>query len=438
MLNNTVVYELSVRNHSKEGTLAKVTEDLERLKALGVDIVYLMPIHPISKLGRKGEDGSLYAIQDYRRIREDMGDIHSLSQLIEKAHGLGMKIVMDVVFNHTGRDSVLLKEHPEWFRRDENGNPSRKFQDWSDIYDLDYSWTGLWDYLIDVLRFWAELGVDGFRCDVASMIPLEFWITARYKLNATHDLIWIAESAPPAFLKQLRKEGYVAHSDIELYRAFDITYDYDGREYLERYWRGQGELKEYLQHIHLQEVLAPATAIKLRFLENHDLPRMAEIVTSPTALRNWTAFFLLLPGASMIYAGQEIKATKQSSLFEKDLIPWENGDRAFEDYLRTIIATAKKIKQACQQFEISEISRGVVHICWSGETDTYSAILNLEDRFGSVTLPEPLEGYELLSNSPVLINRSYNLPKEPLILKRGSCRSDMFVRSWISAGQVAV
>lgn len=419
-LAGAAIYEISVRNHSREGTLTKVTEDLARIRSLGVDIVYLLPIQPISKVGRKGKDGSLYAIADYRAVRPELGDKNDLQRLIDRAHQLGMKVVMDVVYNHTGRDSVLLQTHPEWFLHDSDGNLSLKFDDWSDIYDLDFSRRELWDELIDTLNEWASLGLDGFRCDVASMVPLEFWLAARAALNRERDLIWIAESIYPSFVQLLRNRGFVAHSDPELYQAFDITYDYDGRECLERYWRGQGDLSEYLRYLYLQETLLPANAIKMRFLENHDQPRAAQTISSPSSLRNWTAFYMLLPGVAMVYAGQEARVTAQSPLFDQEPIPWETADPDFTAFFTKTLALAKEVKRSSARFTVAECTRGVVRLRWTGGAESYTAILNLEDRHGEVELTEPIAGHDLLTGAPVSLERLYSIGKEPLIIREGS------------------
>jgi glycosidase len=424
-LAGAVIYELPVRNYSQEGTLAKVTEDLARIRGLGVDILYLMPIHPISKVGRKGNDGSLYAIADYRAVRPELGDKNDLKHLIDRAHELGMRVVMDVVYNHTGRDSVLLRTHPEWFLHDSDGNPTLKFEDWWDIYDLDFSKRELWDELIDTLHQWVGLGADGFRCDVAAMVPLEFWLAARRSFDGDKDLVWIAESVYPGFIALLRSRGFVAHSDTELYPAFDITYDFDGRECLERYWRGQADLSEYLHYLYVQANLYPRQAIKMRFLENHDFPRIAQTITSPSSLRNWTAFYMLLPGASMVSAGQEAAVSTQASLFDQEPIPWSTGDPDFTRFFSKALAVAKEIKRGSTGFAADELAKGLARITWSGGAGSYAAILNLEDRHGEIELAEPIVGQELLTDKPVSIERRYAIQKEPLIIREADAHSPL-------------
>jgi cyclomaltodextrinase len=411
------VYEVAARNYGEKGTLREVADDLERIRGLGVDILYLQPIYPISVVGRKGRDGSLYAIADYRAIRPELGDEADLRRLFEKAHSFGMRVLMDIVFNHAGCDSVLLRDHPEWFLHDASGQPARRFDDWTDIYDLDFSQPGLRAELIHTLHQWVDMGADGFRCDVASMIPLDFWVSARASFEG-RELIWIAETFSPPYIRALRSRGFTAHSVAEMYPAFDLTYDFDGYERLESYWRGEIELAECLRHVVAQATSNPAGALKLRFLENHDLPRIASVITSPSGLRNWTLFNMLLPGAAMISAGQEAAVTIQASLFDQEHVPWASGDQAFERFIAAAAALAKQVKAASSEFEVGELTRGVVRLAWSGGDASYLAILNLEDRAGEIELPESIRGQELLTGKPVSIGPRYQIEKEPLLVRR--------------------
>jgi len=415
-LKSAVLYELCIRNHTEEGTIRKASEDLNRLKQLGVDIIYLMPVHPVSCTNRKGSEGSPYAISDYRAVHPDFGTEEDLGDFFGKAHSLGLKVIMDVVYNHMGRDSVLLKEHPEWFLRDAEGNPTLKFTDWSDVYDLDYSVPDLWDYLIGSLDKWASLGADEFRCDVAPMVPLEFWKTARRTLHAKFDLIWLAESVQPGFIKYLRDRGYHGHSDAELHRAFDLTYDYDGRACLERYWGGRGSLAEYIRYIDIQENMYPADAVKMRFLENHDQVRISDIITNAVSRKNWYVFTMLLPGAFLVWDGEESGLTKNVPLFEKEKIKWEEGDESFKPFFAQMLGLSKRIKRTCRQFSMEEIGTGIVRLEWSGDGKSYTAIVNLEDKYGDIPVPGTIRGRELLSGSDVRIDHTLRISKEPLLI----------------------
>ena len=163
-LMHKLIYSVFVRNHTPEGTFRALEGDLDRLRALGTDIVWLMPIHPIGEEGRKGTLGSPYAIRDYRGINPEYGTMEDFRHLVDAIHDRGMKCIIDVVYNHTSPDSVLAAGHPEFFLRDEMGRPTRRVAEWSDIVDLDYRNLDLWKYQIETLKIWAEI-VDGFRCD---------------------------------------------------------------------------------------------------------------------------------------------------------------------------------------------------------------------------------------------------------------------------------
>ena len=415
-LGSSIVYEMAVRNYGLNGTLNEVTDDLERVRKLGVDVIYLQPIQPLGVLNGKGRDGSLYAIADYRAVRPELGTEADLRRLFERAHALGMRVVLDVVYNHAACDSVLLRDHPEFFVRDAAGRPSRAFEDWSDIYDLDFGQPGLRAWLIETLHHWADMGADGFRCDVAPMVSLDFWVEARGSFG-DREMVWIAETFPPSYLRFLRKAGHVAHSNAEMYAAFDLTYDYDGYECLQSYWRGTIELGEYLRYVQDQALMNPVGALKLRFLENHDIPRIASVITSPGGLRNWTLLNLTLPGATMLEAGQEAGITFQASLFDREPIPWASRDAEFERFFHKAVALAKKIKAACSDYEAVEIASGLVRVTWAGEDERYVAILNLEDRFGEIDLPESIKGQELLTGKPIELAGRYQISKDPLLVR---------------------
>ena len=191
-LRSQVIYSVFVRNHTPEGTFRAVIPDLPRIRALGTDIVWLLPIHPIGEKARKGTLGSPYANRDYRSVNPEYGTREDFLALADAVHAQGMKLMIDVVYNHTSPDSVLWETHPEFFYKKPDGQPGNHVGDWTDIIDLDYSVPALWDYQIETLKSWARI-VDGFRCDVASFVPVEFWLRARREIAAFKpDFLWLA------------------------------------------------------------------------------------------------------------------------------------------------------------------------------------------------------------------------------------------------------
>lgn len=319
-LRSQVIYSVYVRNYSEEGTFAAVERDLDRIQSLGVDILWFLPIYPIGKAKRKGTLGSPYAIADYRRVNPELGTMEDFQHLVEEIHKRGMKCMLDIVYNHTSPDSYLAEHHPEYFYRTPEGTMGNRVGDWGDVVDLDYGSRELWDYQIDTLKMWAEL-VDGFRCDVAPLVPLAFWQKAREEVSRVNpDCIWLSESVEPEFIVELRGRGMTALSDSEIFQAFDLCYDYDIHKFFRAYLRGEVSLGRYAEAVNMQESLYPANYVKLRYLENHDQDRAQEIISSSEALINWTAFMYFQKGTALLYAGQENRNQKRPDLFEKDVI----------------------------------------------------------------------------------------------------------------------
>ncbi len=325
-LQNDVIYSIYVRNHTIEGTFTSIIPDLDRIKALGTDIIWFMPIHPIGVKGKKGSLGCPYANRDYRTVNPEYGTMDDFKNLVDEIHARGMKCMIDVVYNHTSPDSVLSEEHPEFFYRKADGNFGNKIGDWTDVIDLDYSNKELWDYQIESLVMWAKI-VDGFRCDVASFVPVEFWEQAREAVsNVNPDCIWLAESVHCSFSVFARKSGIYSARDFDLYKAFDMEYEYDIREVFDEYLKGNASLSGYTTMLNFQESAYPENYNKLRFLENHDQPRICSFIRNESDLVNYTAMLYFLKGTTLLYAGQEYENDHLPSLFDKDLIDFNTGN----------------------------------------------------------------------------------------------------------------
>ena len=324
-LQNQIIYSIYVRNHTPEGTFRAVIGDLDRIRALGTDIIWLMPIHPIGVQGKKGTLGCPYANRDYRSVNPEYGTMEDFQELVRQIHARGMKCMIDVVYNHTSPDSVLYAEHPEYFYHNKEGKPGNKVGDWADVIDLDYTNRELWQYLTDTLVMWAKL-VDGFRCDVASFVPLEFWQQARRAVATVNpDCIWLAETVHQSYGCMARRMGIYSALDFDEFSAFDLEYEYDVREAFDKYLQGRIVLSHYLDMLNFQEAMYPANYNKLRFLENHDQPRICSFVHDEQALVNYTAYLYFLKGTTLLYGGQEFENTHTPSLFEKEPFERETG-----------------------------------------------------------------------------------------------------------------
>ena len=356
---NQVMYSVYVRNHTPEGTFQALRADLKRIRSLGVDIVWLMPIHPIGTKARKGILGSPYAISDYRAVNPEYGTIEDFKALVTDIHSLGMKCIIDVVYNHTSPDSWLVDNHPEWFYHKPDGSFGNHVGDWSDIVDLDYTNTELWEYQIETLKMWAEI-VDGFRCDVAPLVPLAFWQKAREEVEKVHPgCFWLSESIEPEFLSYLRGQGLVAHSDSEIFQAFDAAYDYDIFGIFRGYLEGKLPLSAYAEAVTRQESTFPENYVKLRYLENHDTARAAQMIPDDTALLNWTAFLYFQKGMTLIYGGQEVGTVHRPDLFNKNDILWNDG-QDLTDLLRRLAELKKEPLLSDSQYRVTALPRDIL------------------------------------------------------------------------------
>lgn len=356
---NQLLYCVFVRNYSQEGTFEALRADLPRIKDLGTDIIWLMPIHPLGEKARKGSLGSPYAIRDYRGINPEFGNLEDFQNLVEDVHNHGMKCIIDVVYNHTSPDSWLAENHPEWFYHKPDGSFGNHVGDWTDIIDLDYTNPDLWDYQIETLKMWAKY-VDGFRCDVAPLVPLAFWLKAREEVEKIRPgCMWLAESVEPEFIRMIRAAGLTAHSDSELYQAFDVCYDYDILAEYQGVFTGAVSLRTYAEAVTRQEAIYPGNYVKLRCLENHDRARAAHLMPDDRILRNWTAFNYFQKGITMLYAGQEVCAPHTPSLFNKDTIQWNTG-KDLTPLMRRLAEIKRDPVFADSSYEVKALPREIL------------------------------------------------------------------------------
>jgi len=416
---NLVLYEIYVRNHGPNGTLADVEADLPRIKDLGVDVIWFMPIHPIGKEKKKGSLGCPYSIQDYRGINPAYGTEADFARLVERAHGLGLKVMIDVVYNHTAHDSVLVREHPEWFHQDEHGVPFTTVPDWSDVIDLNHPHPELTTYLVETLQLWVGRGVDGFRCDVASLLPEDFWHTARHKVaEVKPGVIWLAESVHASFVAYRRSIGLPTLSDSEVYRAFDLTYDYDIWPLWQAAVRGQVPASRYLEMLRFQDGIYPGNYVKMRCVENHDQPRIMRLAPSRNQALAWTAFQGFNQGALLYYAGQESAAQHTPSLFDVDKVVW--GNYELTPFLTTLARLKKDPAQIHGQFVLLS-GDPAIQAAWVHPGAGLYAIFNVTGVAGSVSVQLPDGVYtDLLRGTAVTVrNERTTLPEVAVILRYG-------------------
>ncbi len=313
---DAVIYELNVRQFSPEGTFAAVRAQLPRLRALGVDILWLMPIYPIGVERRKGTLGSYYAVRDYCGVNPEFGTFDEFRQLVEAVHGLGMRVILDWVPNHTSRDAVWVEAHPEWYKRDPETGEIATPYDWTDTAQLDYDNPAMRRGMVEAMLFWLrETAIDGFRVDMAMLEPIGFWDVCVPELEAfmearSRGLFMLAEAEGPEFHRV----------------AFDATYSWEVHHLMvdvaqNKVLAPAAALRERL----LREGEAyPTDALRMRFTSNHDENSWngSEFVRFGAAVRQMAALTYLLPGMPLIYNGQEAGSDRQLAFFDKDRIDW--------------------------------------------------------------------------------------------------------------------
>ena len=419
-LRNQVMYQVFVRNFSEEGTFAAVQGRLDEIKALGTDIIWFMPIHPIGKQMRKGTLGSPYAISDYRAVNPEFGSLSDFKSLVGAIHGKGMKCIIDVVYNHTSPDSVLSAEHPEWFYHRPDGSFGNRVGDWTDIIDLDYNNKDLWDYQIETLKYWAGI-VDGFRCDVAPLIPLEFWLRARQEVEEVREgCIWLSESVEPDFITYMRSRGMTALSDSEIFQAFDMAYDYDTYGAMKAYLDGSGSLAAYAEAVNRQEYTFPDNYVKLRFLENHDQTRARFLIPDAEQLKSWTAFLFFQKGMTLVYNGQERGVSHLPSLFDRDTVQWNAAESMdLTRYIARLAALKKDTIFADSTYRVTAPTEDVLVAVREHEDKKMLGVFPLKDKSGLVRVDFSDGVYEnLISGEAVEVFRGMlSSNGKPVILR---------------------
>lgn len=342
---NAVIYEVNLRQYTENSSVTSFTEQLPRLKELGVDILWMMPIHPISKKDRKGELGSYYSVADYKAFNPEFGTIDEFKEMVKKAHQMGMKVILDWVPNHTGRDNNWVTEHPEYYKKDSVGNMIGIY-DWTDVYVLDYSNPETRKAMIDAMKFWlTDVDVDGFRCDVAGEVPTDFWDEARPQLEqAKPEIFMLAEDSD--------------HAKKLMVNAFDMGYNWPMKDLFSAiaatsgqytFKEKDGSIKQFPEKhaidinnlVAEQETLFPTDSYLMNMITNHDLNSWEG--TEFERLGNLTKAFAVLsytlPGMPMLYTGQETGLNRPLEFFKKDTPPtWEprNDWFAFYQTLNTL------------------------------------------------------------------------------------------------------
>lgn len=324
------IYEVNIRQFTPEGTINAFAKHMPRLKEMGVDILWLMPIFPISEKERKGSMGSYYAVADYRAVNPEFGTMDDLKNLVNKAHEMGMHVILDWVANHTGWDNVIMEDHKDWYSQNAKGEIIiPEGTDWTDTADLNYDNNDMREYMIGSLKYWIEnADVDGFRCDVAGKVPTDFWEKARKDLDALKPVFMLAEDG--------------GHELLE--NAFDMGYGWDFHHLMNDVAKGEKNANDMEAFLAKIDTVFPADSYLMNFITNHDenswngtvKERMGDAGNALAVLT------FTMPGMPLIYSGQEAGMDKRLAFFEKDEIDWSNMELA--SFYKKLIALKKNNK----------------------------------------------------------------------------------------------
>jgi alpha-amylase len=326
---NTDVYEVNLRQYSTEGTINAFKKELPRLKDMGVSTLWFMPLTPISEKNRKGSLGSQYACSDYTSVSAEYGTLEDFKMFVSTAHEMGFKVIIDWVANHTGWDHVWTIEHPDYYKMDEATNDFKKASGMDDIIELDYNNTSMRKAMIDAMQFWVdECDIDGFRCDLAFWVQLDFWVEARTALEKIKVLFWLAESDP------------VEHPLY--FQAFDACYTWQWMHKTAEFYKGSQDKKMLDEVLQQYNHMAGNDNLFLWFTSNHDENTWngTEFEKYGDAADLLAVFSCTWNGIPLIYSGQELPNHKRLLFFDKDVIEW-TGEYARAPFYKTLLTLHK-------------------------------------------------------------------------------------------------
>ena len=337
---NAVIYEVNTRQFTPEGTFKAMQAHLPRLKELGVDILWMMPIHPISQDGRKGGLGSYYAVADYKGTNPEFGSIDDFRDLVKEAHRLGMKVIIDWVPNHSGRDNAWVKNHPDWYARNDKGEMFGPY-DWTDVYKFDYSNPAMRAAMTDAMAYWLrEADIDGFRCDVAGQVPVSYWNECRPALEKVKPGIFmLAEATEPELLEHAFDMDYNWPMK-DLFSAISATsgqYTFKGADGKVRTFP-EAHATDIFSQLDKEAATYPADSYLMNMITNHDLNSWEG--TEFERLGDLQAAFAVLtytlPGMPLIYTGQEVGLDRAFEFFVKDEQPAWNAKPEITEFYKTL------------------------------------------------------------------------------------------------------
>lgn len=359
------VYEVNIRQYTPEGTFLAFMEHLPRLKKMGIDILWLMPVTPISLEKRQGALGSYYACSSYTDINPEFGTAADFKMLVDQVHALDMKLIIDWVANHTGADHHWTQTHPDWFIKDDEGNFTER-NGWKDVIDLNFDNKEMRSALVHAMQYWIkEFDIDGFRCDMAHLVPLDFWIDARTQCDGVKACFWLAECEV-----------------VEYHNAFDTTYAWWWMHVSEKFMKGETGLHEVREVLHAYSQY-PSGAIKLFFTSNHDENSWngTEYEKYGIAAKAWAVFTCTWQGMPLVYSGQENPNLKRLAFFDKDQIDWKELP-SLDGFYHQLLQYRKKSPAILEgeTFILPSEQHGIMAYFRKKDTETVLVLLNLSDK----------------------------------------------------------
>ena len=331
---HTNIYEVNIRQYTHEGTLNAFATHLPRLKDMGVETLWFMPLQPIGKQHRKGTLGSYYSISDYTSMNPEYGTLEDFRSLVEAVHRYGMKVIIDWVANHTSWDHVWTQTHPEFFSKNEHDHFRPPYPDWSDVIHLNYDNRELWNAMVGGMKFWVNnFNIDGFRCDMAHLVPLDFWKHARTELDKGKKLFWLAET-----------------EESHYHEAFDASYTWEFLHKMEAYWKRETNIDGLFEILQRYNDSFPKNAIRMFFTSNHDENSHSgsEYERMGQAAKTFAVLCATWNGIPLIYSGQELPGTQRLQFFDKDPIQWSGifGLQSFYESLLKLHAHHEALRAA--------------------------------------------------------------------------------------------
>ncbi len=378
---SSVIYEVNIRQYTKQGTFRAFEKHLPRLHKMGVDILWLMPIYPIGKVHRKGSLGSYYSVRNYYGINKHYGTAQDLHDLIQTAHKDGMLVILDWVANHTAWDNPWVKEHPDWYVHKKDGSLLSPFN-WTDVVKLNYDNKQMRDEMVNAMKYWLRVfDVDGFRCDVAMEVPTDFWDSARVELNKVKPVFMLAEAEQPDLMRS----------------AFDAYYGWDLFHRMNEISQGKMDARELRKYFRGHARQFPQRAIRMNFTSNHDENSWNGTVFERMrhSYKTFAVFTFLVPGMPLIYSGQEACLNHRLKFFDKDQIHWRNCDMT-ELYPKLIelkhthaALRSGPLRGGFRMLRTSDSTR-VFAMLRSAAYDTIVAVFNLSDSAVTATIKSNL------------------------------------------------